>query len=96
MQKNEDLIKKVEGEEGNKIGQTNTVLICMNVSHYKYYVYNLKGILRNRFNFSEFVAKYGQPKAVSNNGKAYIFKSIKNRIFTIFNLTLKKGLELVK
>lgn len=68
----------------------------MNVSHYKYYVYNLKGILRERFDFSDFVEKYGQPKAVSNNGKAYIFKKTKNRTFTIFNLTLKKGLELVK
>ena len=38
---------------------------------------------------------YGPPKAVSNNGRIYIFKKKGDKILNIMNLSLK-GLQLVK
>lgn len=46
----------------------------MNITEKKFYVYSLRGLLRNRFDFNEFSKKYGKPKAVSNNGLIFIFK----------------------
>lgn len=46
----------------------------MNLSDSKYYVYSLNGVLEKRVNFKLYIAFYGKPKAVSNNGQVFLFK----------------------
>ena len=51
-----------------------TLFVRMCITENKYYVYNQKGILKKRVNFSDFITDYGRPIAVSNNGLVFIFK----------------------
>jgi len=47
--------------------------MCINKTESKYYVYKPNGILIRRVEFSDEAEKYGLPKAVSQDGKKYIF-----------------------
>jgi hypothetical protein len=49
-------------------------LITMNITEKKFYVYSLRGLLKNRHDFGQFAKQYGKPKAVSNDGLKFIFK----------------------
>ena len=51
-----------------------TLFMRMCISENKYYVFNQKGILRKRVDFSRQIILYGKPIAVSNNGLVFIFK----------------------
>jgi hypothetical protein len=44
------------------------VLLSINITDSKYYIYSLKGILRERVNFQKLTQKYGKARSVSNNG----------------------------
>ena len=82
----------------NDIGsnQQQTLLISLDLIKYKYYIFNLKGILKRRKDFSSLVKEYGAPSAVSNNGRVYIFKKRGGDVLNIFNLSSKNGFEFVK
>jgi len=48
--------------------KTCTSITVINMTERKYYVYTQMGILINRFEFGEYVEKYGEVVCVSNNG----------------------------
>ena len=77
-------------------GLKRTNLITMNMTEKKFYVYSLKGLLRNRFDFGgSFSKKYGKPKAVSNNGLIFIFKKRSSFDLHIIQMNHEK-LEYIK
>lgn len=67
----------------------------MNITESKYFIYTLKGILKDRVDFSDMVRKYGNPRQVSNNGMVYIFKKTQNFKLNVILLS-QGGLTFVK
>ena len=55
-----------------------TLIMCVNKTESKFYVYKPNGILIRRVEFSEQTEAYGQPKAVSQDGKNYIYQKNKS------------------
>ena len=76
-------------------GSSITSLINVNLTTYKMYVYNMKGMLKFRSDFNDMVEKYGAPNTVSNNGRIYIFYHKAACRFNVINMTLE-GFEFVK
>ena len=61
--------------------------VSINLTEHKCHYYNLKGILQNRIDFGWQEKKYGHAKAVSNNGKVFIFKKEESLVLNILVLT---------
>ena len=61
--------------------------VSINLTEHKCHYYNIKGILQNRIDFGEQERDYGHAKAVSNNGKVFIFKKEESLILNILVLT---------
>lgn len=76
-------------------GSSVTSFINVNLTTYKMYVYNMKGMLKFRSDFNDIVEKYGVPNTVSNNGRIYIFYNKAKCRFNVLNMTLE-GFEFVK
>jgi len=68
----------------------------MNITEHKYFIHSLKGILKERVDFSKLAWTYGNPKMVSNNGRFFIFKKSQSHFLNIMMLTLEKGLKFIK
>lgn len=66
-------------------------IVCVNLSEYKYYIYSLRGLLRNRVDFKHIIQKYGRLQAVSQNGQNFVlFKTrldLEDASVSIFHLT---------
>ena len=71
-------------------------LLSMNITDSKYYIYSLKGMLRERVNFKALTATYGKARAVSNNGLIFIFKKPSSFELNILLMTNSEGLAFVK
>jgi hypothetical protein len=84
--------KQSEDESGIK----GTILISVNLTDYKYYFFNIKGILLKRFDFRHQVNQFGQPISVSNNGRIFIFSpEDKPNILNVLMITFN-GFKFVK
>ena len=82
------------GQEGKN------VIVSVNLSEYKYYIFSERGLMMNRIDFTEKVKQYGVPVAVSQNGQNFIL--VKSNSHTdyvpeiaIFNLK-EDGFMLIK
>ena len=71
-------------------------LLTMNITDSKYYIYSLKGLLRERVSFHHLTAQYGMVRAVSNNGQIFVFKKSSSFELNILLMTNKNGLFFVK
>lgn len=71
-------------------------LLSMNITDSKYYIYSLKGNLRERVNFKHLTERYGRARAVSNNGLIYVFKKPSSFELNILLMTNSEGLVFVK
>ena len=76
-------------------------IVCMNLSEHKLYTYSESGLLVNRFEYSDWVVKYGEPIAASDNGQILIFKKKRRATFTIIfideiELTYIKNINISK
>ena len=57
-----------------------TLIMCINKTESKFYVYKPNGILIRRVEFSEQTEQYGQSKAVSQDGINYIYQKNKSQL----------------
>lgn len=72
------------------------VLLSMNITDSKFYIYSLKGILRERTNFQNLTQMFGRVRQVSNNGQIFIFKKTLSFNLNIMLMTNKDGLNHIK
>jgi hypothetical protein len=62
--------------------------IAIDLTTYKYFMYNHAGILVNRVDFSKTIEKYGNPVETSPNGLVYILQKPSNPLtIHLFALT---------
>ena len=61
------LTSKLETNDVIEVKKT-PFIVCMNLSEHKLYTYSESGLLVNRFEYSDWVVKYGEPIAASDNG----------------------------
>ena len=73
------------------------LIMAMNLTLSKYYIYTERGILVNRVEFSQLVEKYGNASLTSTDGLKFIFRrldpntsdktlDLRNQIITIFEI----------
>lgn len=68
-------------------------IVAMNLTESKYYVFSLRGLLRNRVEFKKEIQRYGKLKAVSPNGRNFVLMKDKQQYenqkikIAIFHLT---------
>lgn len=78
-----------EKDENGNVVKDAKELVCVNLTNFKYYFYSLKGQLRTRVDFSHLKEQNGHPRAVSPNGKVWVFQK-RSRPFEINLLILTK------
>lgn len=61
-------------------------IVCMNLAEHKFYTYSENGLLVNRYEYANWVVKYGEPIAASDDGQNFIFKKKRKSTLTVIHL----------